>query len=404
MAEQYIQSSEILYFVDRLDRFSPLTSKFISCGPSVVTPMTQKELVSIILGDQGDDKVLCTKRGLPPLQIGPDVKDVYRYLSSDNNHSIYWKAGFVHAIGRQTTYWNLDADFRDVLSEAFRVDESIGSDVIRDYVYDIIESDEVFTAVLSENTENVFMHWLDEQRAKLPPAPDPDNYDSAVSDRYYAALNALIFYPLREIQDFNQDIIDLVSARAENDDHFRDMLLRNVIVEYVFPKNEQADGYVIEGHRALLPADALRGAIYVGNVYEALKFHSRGEQFLNTGIDIELMSKVAYAANKDLLNQGRYPEHMFRGMASDWITDGPFTKGNRKEPLRYIAEEDALDLAFSPKKEYPQFGGVCLLEIGCDVKELEGNAVVSPANWDELEQLRRAIIVATQTPRLDPIS
>jgi hypothetical protein len=87
MQEQYVTFDEPLFFLDRLDRFSPLTSKFISYGPRVITPMTQSELVKCILGFEIPDRRVLD-RGISARDIGLGVPDVADYLDADSNHSL----------------------------------------------------------------------------------------------------------------------------------------------------------------------------------------------------------------------------------------------------------------------------------------------------------------------------
>ncbi|MBK6895467.1 MAG: hypothetical protein IPH06_02600 [Alphaproteobacteria bacterium] len=352
--------------------------------------MTQDEIVSVILGKEEGDEELSYRRRLAPSHIGCGVKDARTYFNADNNHSGYWHSGFVHAVGRPLVFWDLDADFEDVLDEAFRVDPQIGSSLIRDYVFDIIEDDTKFTEALSAHSDNRFMHWLDQRRGELPPAPDYKNYDQGIAEKFYDALDSVIFKPLSEMQEYNLDIASVVSARAAHDDRYRLKILKNCIVDDVFPKNAEADGYVIHGHRTLFPSDALRGAIYIGNVCEALELHHMREPFLET--EVQEASKKAYVRRDEALNKSAYPSVMVRGEASDWITNGPFTKGYRRETLAYGTEEDALDLSLLPKTRYPQFGEMSLMQINCDREGLEAGAVVHPPEQEKFHELRRTLV------------
>ena len=130
MTYAYIQSTEPLFFLDRLDRFSPLTYKFFSFGSRVTTPLTQNELIDIILENNDQNREIIHRR-LAGSHIGHGVRNNDTYYNADNNHSLYWESGFVHNIPRPLTFWNLDDDFKTILEEALNIDPAIGANLKR---------------------------------------------------------------------------------------------------------------------------------------------------------------------------------------------------------------------------------------------------------------------------------
>ncbi len=363
--EQYLTSSETLYYLDRLDRYTPLTAKYIRTGTAIITPLTQDELIPVILGEiemTGETinrelhKAGCSCGG----KTYDDIKD------HDNNHSIHWDNGYVHAVGREITFWNLDDDLRNVLDEAFSIDEKIGAKLLYAYVFDIMKDDKKFIGALSQYGDLDFMQWLDERRGELPPAPDMDNYDQDIAQTYYDALNDIILAPLSKMTQYNDDIKELIIRVISKNDQIADNLKRNVMrcfVNDVFPLNDKAEGYIINGYKTMVPNDARRGAVYVGNIVDVLKNYKAGTDLIRDD-EIEKASSLGKGAKENL-----YPTAMQRGMPSDWLTECPYK-----------------DLRFEPKQEYPRLSYLNLCFIEYDF-ELEKDAVFDEPELEELSKI-----------------
>lgn len=276
----------------------------------------------------------------------------------------------------------MDADFRGVLEECFRIDDKCGVSLLRSYIYDIISDGAKFTQALSDNPNNNFLLWLDQSCRELPPLPNDNNFDKGTADNYYATVDQQIFKPLSGISDHNESMLALIVSRASQDDGVKEAIISSIIKD-IFPKNDKADGYITGGYRTLVPADALRGALYVGNVQEVLEYDRAGESLLPD--DIRTLSDTEYPPDRHF----NYPKEMFRGMRSDWITGGPFTGDCRYSAAgRLIRDGVEFDLTFLPKTKYPQFGNYELEMIGCSRGELEGHIVVRPADTIAFNALR----------------
>lgn len=395
MQQQYILSDEPLFFVDRLDRFSPLTCKFFSFGADVVTPLTQNELIDIILGNNEQSHTII-KRQLAESHIMAGVRDASSYYNADNNHSGFWESGFVHNIPRPLTFWNLDDDFENVLKEAFDIDHTIAAGLIRSIVFDLLDGESSLVEALQHHPDNAFLHWLDEKSQDLPPKPDKENFNPDEQTKFYDAVDAQIFEPLTHKTELNDAIIELCVEKAKTDDHYKVTTLESHIIHGVFPNNSKADGYIINGFKTLIPNDAMRGAIYVGNVCEILQKHKQGQALL----DIE-NDENPYTLRDEALQHNLYPSKMVNSMASDWITGTRFTKSHPDYSISHGSMEDAFDMSLLPKTEYPQIGELSLLQIGCRRQDVEPDVVVNSPKYDDLLNLRRTMKADTsQKPRL----
>ena len=362
--ERYITPDENLYFFCRLDRYTPMTARFISWGADVTTPLTQKELSAVMREDFVSDHETINRQlhrlgcntAIKAYSDGPHYE---HYKASDHNHSGFWDNAFVHTLGRTATFWNLDGDSEAILDEAFTINPQVGAEFIHSYLFDLIEDDTKFTELQSAHADLVFMQWFDERRAELPEGPDPNNYDPNVASQYYDALDTVIFDALTKTTEFNDDIKTLLAegTSAENDPEgrLRDKIIRTILRE-IFPLNQKADGYILNGYRTMVPADAMRDAIYVGNITEVLELLSSGATLLP---DDQPVIRPSDITGKN------YPSEMKRGMQSDWLTGGPYP-----------------ELEFQPKTEYPQMGRIDILDTGYDF-ENEQNAVTQVPDSDQ---------------------
>ncbi len=366
---QYVIFGEPLYYMCRLDRYSPITSRFISWGAEVATPLTQEELVKYIVGDfKGNHQTL--KRRLHDARPESRLEEPENYHCADNNHSGYWSYGFVHALGRSVSFWNLDGDYESVVREAFKVDPLAGAMLLRLHLLDVMEKDSTFIEALQKHSDLNFMHWLDQQRHTLPPEPDFDNYDVEQVDAYYNAVDEKIFDVLSQTSKYNEDFIQIILRTPEikND-------ILNSFVENIFPQNDQAEGYILNGFRTMIPSDAMRGAIFMGNICQVLEKNMLGQPLISTIDTPPLITNEALS----------YPTTMSPLMPSDYLTNGPFE-----------------DLKFRPKQNYPTFGWLTLLETGY-TKDLEMGAIFNPASNEEFRilkaQLRGSSIAQSAKPK-----
>ncbi len=210
ISNQYVEITEPLYYMCRLDRYTPATAKYISMGRNVITPLTQAEIVCTISGNMPASREL-SQRGLNSAGCSGIN------LGADNNHSIYWDNSFVHAIDHSVAFWNLDDDFKNIITEAFKVDGREGRNLARVYLFSILEDDAEFTDSLSRHSDLDLMHWIDERRGLFSPAPDPDNYDSDIAEKYYDSFDKIIFDPLLDAPEFNDNIQQLLLRKIKEE-------------------------------------------------------------------------------------------------------------------------------------------------------------------------------------------
>ncbi len=367
--KQYLTSDETLYFLDRLDRYTPLTAKFISMGNDVITPLTQDELIPVIIDEieMTDETV---SRMLHKAGCSCGGRTYESVKNHDNNHSIHWDDGYVHAIGREITFWNLDDDLGNVFDEAFSINDKIGATLLRGYVFDIMDNDEKFLEALTQYSDLDFMQWLDEKRGKLPPAPDMDNYDPDIAQTYYDALDDMILTPLSEITQYNDDIKDLIVRVIAKNDETADDLKRSVmrcLTDDVFPLNDKAEGYIINGYKTMASNDARRGAVYVGNIVNALRCHDQGLDLIE-----DHKIKAAAVLGSDA-KHNKYPTAMHHSMPSDWLSDGPYE-----------------ELKFKSKQEYPQLCSLGIHLMGHDI-EVEKDTVFDEPDFKQFNALRAKV-------------
>jgi len=396
MTNQYKRTTEPLFFLDRLDRFSPLTCKFFSFGAHVTTPMTQNEIVSVIIHG-GDSSRESLNRRLAVSHIMAGFRDANLYYKADNNHSGYWESGFVHCIPRPLTFWNLDDDFETVLKECFEINPTIGASFARNVIFELLEAENLTKALLA-SPDNKFLHWLDQKRSLLLDEPDTSSsdYRPEETDTYYGAVEETIFSQLAKTQDYNAELIELLSAKAKIDIHYKITILKNYVASDIFPQNDKADGYIINGYKTLMPNDAMRGAIYVGNICQVIQDHRSGKKLIDSGDDIETFIRSVYGVRDQELKNNQYPTIMTNGMASDWITDGSFTKSHPDYKVTYGNIDDGFDMALHPKEKYPQIGEMCLLRIGCRRQDVEPGVVVHVPRYERLIDLRQKMTKTRQ--------
>ncbi len=356
-SEQYIKSTEVLYFLDRLDRYTPMTAKFISMGKDITTLFTQQELIPVITEDF-EPSDITRDRGLE--RAGTNSHNLRDYQHADNNHSIFWNDEFVHAVGRSITFWNLDDDLKNLLGEAFNINPTIGHSLIRYYLSEIIEDDTKFIEALSEYSDSKLMHWLDGKRSELPPTPDPNHYEESIFNAYYEVCNKIIFEPLSQTTEYNKEIQEIllkeISKGGSEGFRLKEATIRFLIRD-IFPLNEKVEGYIQDGYKTIGPSDARRGAVYVGNINNVLISHIEN----NPLITQDIIDNSPLITNE--ARTGLYPTDMRNGMCSDFLTEGPHEK-----------------LHFESKTAYPQLSmGEIMVRMGYDKKTEEQAEIDSPS-------------------------
>lgn len=379
MSTSYIEVSETLYYLCRLDRYTPITSKYISWGKDVVTPLTQDELIGVILGNYEPSEEMDQRF----YEIG--VQDLYKEpnnFQADNNHSGYWKYGYVHALGRRTKYWNLDAPLSGILKDVATIDRMEIVRLAREVLMELVEQDSLRVTYMERNPDLDLFEWLEKKMEMLPFSPNSQNCDAAPAEDFYDAIDEIVLGSLKADESYDQELITLITMYCSDPNISRDEQiwrldnLKQEIVYAVFPKNKEADGYYIKGLRTMIPSDAMRGAVYIGNICDVLEQHLAG-QLLIEDRPIEEIAAKAYP----IINF-TYPEEMQKAMPSDWLSGGPYA-----------------ELSFTPHKEYPQIGIISVMLMGYDA-DTEKNAVCDPSTWERFYELQEQYKNAA--PRFDP--
>ncbi len=372
---QYVTPEGPLYYFCRLDRYTPSMARFISWGTEIATPMTQAEIVAIIR-ENFESTRQTNKRGFPHVGCERGLEVIRDFNQSDNNHSGFWKYGYVHTIGRPVSFWNLDADFDAVIREALSISPSSAKDLIHELLYTLAEQEPKRIELLTQFPDMAFLKWLDEKCTGLPPAPDPENYDEDVANDFYNAIADNICNALADETRFNGDIARLLvfeTTKPDGDGQRFKANTLNIIISYILPLNKNAEGYIVDGYYTMKPVDAMRGAIFVGNICDVMQTYLAGEPLLSGKKPAGI-----YAHFKDRIKNGDYPAQMSNGMPSDWLTNGPHPT-----------------LAFVPGQEYPQISGFDLGEAGYEAKS-EYHAVFAPPDPDVLRELKQKAVLVEQ--------
>ncbi len=111
--------------------------------------------------------------------------------------------------------------------------------------------------------------------------------------------------------------------------------------------------------------DAMKGAIYIGNVNEVLETHLAGEELIT-------QDQIDEAPFNNP-NDNNYPKEMESGTRSDWLSNGPYD-----------------DLLFMSKKEYPQLGSLNIGLMGYDFST-EETAIFNLPDYNTFQSLTKKI-------------